>query len=100
VTAEFAIAVPAVLVMLAVCLGGLRIGTERLRLVDAAAQSARLAALGASPEAPATSVGATVATRTRTQETVCVALRREVVVLGASVPIDATACALAGISPR
>ena len=98
-TAEFAIAVPAVLLVLAVCLGGLRIGTERLRLVDAAAQSARLAALGESPEPPAVSVGATVAARIRTGETVCVALRREVPVLGVPVPIDVTACALAGISP-
>ena len=98
-TAEFAIAVPAVLVVLAVCLGGLRLGTERLRLVDAAAQSARMAALGEPPEPPAASVGATVVGRTRRGETVCVALRREGAVLGVPVSIDATACALAGISP-
>ena len=59
-TAEFAVAVPAVLLVLAACLGGLRLGTERLRVVDAAAQSARLAALGEPPDAPAAAVGAVV----------------------------------------
>jgi hypothetical protein len=99
VTAELAIAVPAVLAVLAVCLGGLRIGVERLRLVDAAAQSARLAALGESPQPPATAVGASVVVRSRTDETVCVALRREVAVLGAPLPVEAASCALAGASP-
>ena len=98
-TAELAIAVPAVLIVLAVCLGGLRIGTERLRLVDAAAQSARLAALGESPAPPAQAVGASVVGRSRSGETVCVGLRRTVMVLGLPVPIDATACALAGVTP-
>jgi hypothetical protein len=99
VTAELAVAMPAVLIVLAVCLGGLRVGTERLRLVDAAAQSARLAALGESPEPPALAVGAWVAARRRTGETVCVGLRRDVPVLGAPVPIGASACALAGAAP-
>jgi hypothetical protein len=99
VTAELAVTLPAVLLVLAVCLGGLRIGTERIRLVDAAAQSARLAALGESAAPPALAVGASVAARTRTGETVCVVLRRDVPVLGLPVPIDATACALAGAAP-
>lgn len=98
-TAEFAVAVPAVLLVLAVCLGGLRLGTERLRLFDAAVLSARLAAVGESPEPPAAAVGATVAERSRSGETVCVVLRREVAVLAVPIPIAATACALAGISP-
>lgn len=98
-TAEFAVALPAVLLVLAVCLGGLRVGTERLRLVDAAAQSARLAALGEAPERPALAVGATVAASTRADQTVCITLRRDVPVLGLPVPIEAVACALAGVSP-
>ncbi len=98
-TAELAVAVPAVLLVLAACLGGLRVGTERLRLVDAAAQSARLAALGESPAPPARVVGATVAAEHRTGETVCVVLAEAVPLLGLPVPIDATACALAGVAP-
>jgi hypothetical protein len=99
VTAEVAVAVPAVLLVLAACLGGLRIGTERLRVVDAAAQSARLAALGESPGPPASAVGAAVVGQRRSGETVCVALRRDVRLLGVPVPIEATACALAGVRP-
>jgi hypothetical protein len=99
VTAELAVAVPAVLLVLAACLGGLRVGTERLRVVDAAAQSARLAALGESPAPPAAAVGAVVVSWSRRGETVCVALRRDVPLLGLPVPVAATGCALAGVAP-
>ncbi len=98
-TAELAVAVPAVLLVLAACLGGLRVGTERLRVVDAAAQSARLAALGESPGPPAIAVGAALVGRRRNGETVCVALRKDVVLLGLPVPVEATGCALAGVQP-
>ena len=76
---------------------GLRLGTERLRVVDAAAQSARLAALGEPPGPPAAAVGAVVVGRSSTGETVCVVLRREVPLLGLPVPVEATSCALAGV---
>jgi hypothetical protein len=99
VTAELAVAVPAVLIVLAACLGGLRVGTERLRIVDAAAQSARLASLGEPPGPPAAAVGAAVVGQRRSGETVCVALRREVPLLGLPLPVEATACALAGVLP-
>lgn len=94
-TAEFAVAVPAVLLVLAACLGGLRLGTERLRVVDAAAQAARLAALGEAQAA----TGAPVVSQRRSGETVCVTLRREVPLLGVPIPIEETACALAGVAP-
>jgi hypothetical protein len=99
VTAEVAVAVPAVLLVLAACLGGLRIGTERLRVVDAAAQSARLASLGESPGPPAAAVGAVVVEQRRDGETVCVALQRDVPLLGLPVPVAATSCALASVVP-
>lgn len=98
-TAEFAVAVPAVLLVLAACLGGLRVGTERLRVVDAAAQSARLAAIGEPVGAPAARIGARVTGVVRTGETVCVAVHRDVPLLGVPVPVEATACALAGVLP-
>ncbi|GAA2750033.1 hypothetical protein [Amnibacterium kyonggiense] len=91
-TAEFAVAVPAVLLVLAACLGGLRIGVERLRVVDAAAQAARAAAVGQPLPSGVTGTE-------RRRETVCATVRREVPLLGLPVPVDATACALAGVTP-
>lgn len=46
VTAEFAIALPAVAVVLACCLGGLQLAAHQVRLQDAAALTARAAARG------------------------------------------------------
>jgi len=91
--------VPAVLLVLAACLGGLRVGAERLRIIDAAAESARLAAVGEPVSAPAERIGAEVVAVRRTGETVCVSLSTEVPVLGLSLPARSTACALAGIDP-
>lgn len=96
-TAEFAVAVPAVLLVLAACLGGLRVATERLRLVDAAATAARAVSLGEAPERGA--AGAAVAAVDRRGQTVCVTLRSEVPLLGLPVPVEASGCALAGIRP-
>jgi hypothetical protein len=99
VTAELAVAVPAVLLVLAACLGGLRVGAERLRVVDAAAQGARLAAVGEPPGSPAAAIGARVVSVRRDGETVCVVVRRDVALLGAPLPVQATGCALAGVVP-
>lgn len=58
-TAEFAVALPAVLACLALCLGAVQAATQQARMVDAAAQSARLLARGDDPAAaggPATNV--------------------------------------------
>jgi Flp pilus assembly protein TadG len=48
VTAEFAIALPAVVLVLAACLGGLQVAGHQLRLQDAAAVAARSIARGGS----------------------------------------------------
>ncbi|MFJ8895702.1 TadE family type IV pilus minor pilin [Leifsonia sp. NPDC102414] len=48
-TAEFAVALPAVLACLALCLGAVQVATQQARLVDAAAQSARMLARGDDP---------------------------------------------------
>jgi hypothetical protein len=44
-------------------------------------------------------VGATVVGQQRSDETVCVVLRRDVVLLGLPLPVEARACALAGVRP-
>jgi hypothetical protein len=50
VTAELAIAVPALLLVLSVCLGAVAVVTARVRCIDAAAVAARLAARGESSQ--------------------------------------------------
>lgn len=51
VTAEFAIALPAVVLVLAACLGGLQVAGQQMRLQDAAAVAARSIARGGSIDA-------------------------------------------------
>ncbi|WP_281533960.1 TadE family type IV pilus minor pilin [Cryobacterium breve] len=46
VTAEFAAVIPAVLLVLLLCLGGVQVGGQQVRLADAAAQAARSLARG------------------------------------------------------
>lgn len=69
ITAEFAVALPAVVVVLAACLGGLQVAGHQLRLQDAAAVSARTLARGGSLGSAQARVdrlvpGATVSRRT------------------------------------
>jgi len=99
VTAELAVAVPAVLLVLAACLGGLRVGVERIRVVDAAAEASRLAARGDDPSRPVAAIGAAAGSPSRSGDTVCVTVRAEVPLLGLPVPVAATACALAAVLP-
>lgn len=99
VTAEFAVAVPAVLIVLAACLGGVRIGAEQLRVVDAASAAARIAARGDPRETTGVAAGTVLERSWRSGDTVCVALRRDVRVLGLPVPVRATGCALSGLRP-
>jgi Flp pilus assembly protein TadG len=51
VTAELAVALPALVLVLALALGVLAVGTARLRCADAARAAVRLAARGESPDA-------------------------------------------------
>jgi len=48
VAAEFAVALPAVVLVLGICLGGVGVGTQQLRLQDAAAVAARALGRGES----------------------------------------------------
>lgn len=99
-TAELAVAVPAVLVVLAACLGGIRLGVERLRLTDAAAQVARAAARDEPAGAGAAErMGGSVAAISRRDGLVCASVRTAVPLLGVPVPLTATSCALAAVVP-
>lgn len=61
VTAELAIAMPAVILLLACCLAGLQAGAMHMRLQDAAAQAARAAARSHSPDTTAALVAGELA---------------------------------------
>jgi hypothetical protein len=59
VTAEFAVALPAVLLCLALCLGAVQVAVQQVRLSDAAAVAARLLGRGDDPGAVVSRSGAT-----------------------------------------
>lgn len=98
VTAEFAAVVPAVVLVLALCLGGLQLSTRQLQVQDASALAARSAARGASFDVAALVAGA--ATRIeRRGNLVCTVVTVPGTplagILGA-VEVSASSCALAG----
>jgi TadE-like protein. len=78
VTAEFATVVPAVLLVLACCLGGVQTVAQQLRLTDAAADAARSLARGDDTELAAAHVRNSVGAARMSTETkgdfVCVRL--------------------------
>lgn len=101
-TAELAVAVPAVLLVLAACLGGLRLGVERIRLVDGAAQAARSAVRGdetSGAAAAAARSGAQLRAVRRSGDLLCADVRSTVPLLGVPVVLTATSCALAPLTP-
>ena len=97
VTAEFAIALPAVVLVLAACLGGLQVAGHQMRLQDAAAVAARSIARGGS-------IGAAQARASRMVPGVTVAHRADgdlvCAALALTVPpgwaLRASSCALGG----
>ncbi|WP_127476297.1 TadE family type IV pilus minor pilin [Microbacterium sulfonylureivorans] len=97
VVAEFAVAFPAIVLVLLLGLGVLGAGARHVRLQDAVADAARLAARGESSERVLAAVaavgpGATAATHTE-GELVCVTGS---VRAGLPITLTATSCALAG----
>ena len=99
VSAEFAVAVPAVVVLIALAIGALGAGSVKVRLQDAAADAARLAARGEASRA-AGIVGAAVsgarATIGSDGDLVCVTASTEVRIAVFAVPVWAESCALDG----
>jgi Flp pilus assembly protein TadG len=92
VAAEFALAMPAVVVMLALVLGAVQLAVVRIHLQDAAAVTARSLARG--DTAPAHE-GSTMTTAVR-GDLVCVRLNHRAVLLRIPVSISASSCALNG----
>jgi Flp pilus assembly protein TadG len=103
VTAEFAVGLPAVVVVLALCLGGIQTVGQQLRLMDAAADAARLLARGdgldAARDHVATAVGAVSLATEADGDFRCVQLSATPAFLPAralGVPVSATSCSLGG----
>jgi hypothetical protein len=98
VTAEFAVALPAVVLLLACCLSGIAVAGQELRLQDAAALAARTLARGGDPDALAARLvpGAHVS-RSADGDLACVTLTATAT-LTALLPLTLTArsCALDG----
>ena len=101
VAAEFAVVLPAVMIVLALCAGALTAATHQVRLQDAAADAARLAARGEPASRVVSTVSAAVAGAGAAvrphDELVCVDASAHLTIGGiVSIPIRATSCALAG----
>lgn len=99
VAAEFAIVLPAVVLVLACCLSGLQVAGQQLRLQDAAASAARAAARGDGVGIAARLVPGATATRSTDGDLVCVSVAaRSTALVGTLLGIElrASSCALGG----
>ncbi|MWV49235.1 TadE family protein [Rathayibacter sp. VKM Ac-2803] len=97
-TAEFAVVLPAVVVVLALCLGSVAASAQYVRLVDAAADGARSAARGDDAAVPVGRIdaGASVAVAEE-GGLVCVSVAASLRPLPAvTVPVAVRSCALGG----
>lgn len=97
-TAELALVLPAVVAVLALCLGSVAASAQYVRLVDAAADGARSLARGDDPGRPVARVdaGASVAT-SADGELVCVDVAARLRPLPAlELPVSVRSCALGG----
>ncbi len=103
VTAEFATVMPAVIVILVLCLAGVQVTGQQVRVQDGAADAARLLGRGESVAAAKEFVATALPGANLTAESrggaVCVSLRMPTAVPGASVlklTLKASSCALSG----
>lgn len=99
-TAEVAVALPAVVIVLAACLGGLGLASTQLRAQDAAADAARLLGRG-EPEAAAgqlvaRSVRGGTLSVSRPDDLVCATVVVEQRLLMVPLRVEGSSCALAG----
>ncbi|WP_238439426.1 TadE family type IV pilus minor pilin [Microbacterium sp. JZ31] len=97
--AELAVALPAVVIVVALGIGGLMAAATQVRLQDVAADGARLVARG-EPDGRAAGVVAQVggarAAVSWSGELVCVTASADVRVAGVALPLRAVSCALGG----
>ncbi|MEP6480453.1 MAG: TadE family type IV pilus minor pilin [Rhodoglobus sp.] len=99
VTAEFAVALPAVVLVLACCLSGVQVAGQQLRLQDAAASAARAAARGGDAASASRLVPGAGLTRYTEGDLVCVRLTAASTALVGTImalTLSATSCALGG----
>ena len=100
VTAEFAVALPAIAVVLAACLGSVQLAAQQVRLTDAAADAARALGRGesaAEAAAIADRVSGGAALQVSHDEPfVCVTLSASGVGVLAAVRLQAESCAVSG----
>jgi hypothetical protein len=93
VTAEFAVVLPAIVLVLAACVGGIRLAGEQVRLQDASATGARALARGD----PIPGSGGSSLTTRREADLVCV-VAAEAIPWAPGLPriaLSAESCALA-----
>ena len=99
VTAEIAVGLPAVVLVLAACLGGLGLATAQLRAQDAAADAARLLGRGepvaAAEQLVARSFAAADLVVTRPTDLVCASVVVEQRLLLVPLRVAGSSCALA-----
>lgn len=96
VAAEFAVTIPAVLLLLAVILGSVRVGAESIATVNAAADTARAWGRGEETSAGATAAGGTL-DREEGEGMVCATLSRQAsLIAGWGIPVVARSCAPSG----
>ena len=99
VSAEFAVAVPAIAVIIALAIGALTAGSTHVRLQDAAADAARLAARGEADRASGLIAHAVSGARVdfaSAGELICVTAQANVRIAVFTVPLSAHSCALDG----
>lgn len=96
-TAEFAVVLPSVLLVLAGCLGALRVGVEQARVDAAAAVVARSVARGDAPDAAmalGTAAGAAWVAVEHRRGLVCARAAATSPVLGLPLRVTGASCAL------
>jgi Flp pilus assembly protein TadG len=94
VTAEFAIALPAVIVVLGACLGGLSLAGQYVRVQDAAAAAAREAGRGDTAAVATRLVPGASTAQWAEGDLVCVRVTGTGSLGMVPVPLSATSCAL------
>ncbi|MER7796315.1 TadE family type IV pilus minor pilin [Microbacterium sp. NPDC096154] len=97
--AELAVALPAVVIVVALGMGGLLAASTQVRLQDVAADAARIVARGEAEERAAGVVAQVPGAASDVSwrgELVCVVASAEARVAGVAVPLRAEACALGG----
>lgn len=96
ITAEFAIALPTVMVVLVLCLGGIAVAGAQIRVQDAAAAAARAAGRGDSVAVAAQVAPGASVSQWAQGDLVCVTVSATADLGPGGIPLSASSCALGG----